>query len=212
MPRLLDTFCFAGGVGMGYYRAGFEVTGVDIRPQPHYPFRFILGDAMEYIAAHGHEYDAIHASPPCQWYSRSAQQWRKSGKEYPDLIAETRRLLVATGKPWVVENVEGAPLDNPTLLCGLMFGLRVTRHRLFETSFPVPLVMHPPHHKRPVRMGRPVKEGDLIQVVGHFSNVPYARKAMGIDWMNQAELAQAIPPAYTQFIGAQLAAYLSRHP
>lgn len=197
---------------MGYHRAGFDVVGVDIKPQPHYPFAFIQADALEYIAAHGAEYDAIHASPPCQGYSKSAQQWRGTGKQYPDLIAETRRLLVATGKPWAIENIEGAPLINPTLLCGLMFGLDVTRHRLFEASLPLPLVMHPPHHKRPVRMGRPVKDGDLIQVVGHFSNVPYARRAMGIDWMNQGELAQAIPPAYTAFIGAQLIAYLSRAP
>lgn len=188
---------------MGYHRAGFEVTGVDIKPQPRYPFRFVQGDALEYLRDHGHEFDAIHASPPCQEYSTSSRQWRDKGKEYCDLVEPVRTALRLTGKPYVIENVSGAPLQNPIVLNGFMFGLMVNRERLFECSFPVPFALLPQGPKA-AEMGRPVKEGDVITVCGHFSNVPYARKAMGIDWMGQKELAQAIPPAYTEFIGREL--------
>ena len=203
--RLLDLFCGAGGSAMGYHRAGFDdITGVDIKPMPRYcGDRFIQGDALEYLAAHGQEYDVIHASPPCQAYSMAGQQWRKEGKDYPDLVAQTRELLKATGKPYIIENVPGAPLINPIMLNGAMFGLLVHRDRFFECNFPMPFTLLP-QNARPVKMGRPVVTGDVIQPVGHFSNVPYAREQMGIDWMTQAELAQAIPPAYTEFIGRQL--------
>lgn len=203
-PRLLDTFCKAGGAGAGYARAGFEVTGVDIEPQPRYPYAFTQGDAIEYILAHGHEYDVIHASPPCQAYTKSAKEWRGKRKAYPDLIKATRSALISTGRPYVIENVPGAPLLDPTTLCGLMFGLLTIRHRLFETNFTWEAPEHPATHPLQVRMGRPVKEGEYIQVVGHFSGASYARKAMGIEWMTIAELAQAIPPAYTEWIGKQM--------
>ena len=202
--KLLDLFCGAGGAGMGYHRAGFEVVGVDNRPMPRYPFEFHQADALEYLAAHWHEFDVIHASPPCQAYSMAGQQWRKAGTEYPDLIEPIREALIKTGKPYVIENVPGAPLINPTVLNGGLFCLRVRRTRLFETSFEMPLVLRPPEEKSSFRMGRPIKEGDVIVPVGHFSNIPYARRQMEIDWMTGKELTQAIPPAYTEFIGREL--------
>jgi len=202
--RLLDLFCGAGGAAMGYYRAGLtDITGIDNRPMPRYPFNFIQADALEYLAEHGQEYDVIHASPPCQAYTKAAEQWRQEGKVYPDLIGITRRLLVAIGKPYIIENVRYAPLINPFMLNGAKFGLFIHRDRYFECSFEIPLVMLP-QNKRAVKMGRPVKAGDVIQPVGHFSNAQYAREQMGIDWMTTAELAQAIPPAYTEWIGRRL--------
>ena len=202
MKRLLDLFCCAGGAGEGYRLAGFDVTGVDVVAQPKNPHRFVLCDALDYVAAHGHEYDAIHASPPCQAYTKAGKQWRKAGREYPDLIAATRNALVSAGKPWVIENVPGAPLINPVLLNGSVFGIRVHRPRLFETSFLLEQPHVPP--MRPVKMGRPINEGDVVQPVGHFSGVRYAAKETGLLWMGQAELAQAIPPAYTRYVGAAL--------
>ena len=208
--KLLDLFCCAGGAGMGYHKAGFEVTGVDIKPQTRYPFRFVQGDALEYLRNHGHEFDAIHASPPCQVYSMASQQWRGEGKKYSDLVAPTRKELQKIGKPYVIENVPGAPLVNPIKLNGAMFGMKLRRVRLFETSFDMPFYLLPNEGKSMFRMGRPVKEGDIITPVGHFSNVPYARRVMGIEWMTGAELTQAIPPAYTEYIGRELMKVLKR--
>ena len=208
--RLLDLFCGAGGAAMGYHRAGFDVVGVDIKPQPHYPFEFHQGDALEYLAEHGREFDAIHASPPCQAFSMAGQQWRKAGREYPDFIEATRSLLRKTGKPYVIENVPGSPLKNPIMLNGAMFGKRVNRRRYFECHPTMPFILIPPDPPSRFRMGRPVKEGDQITPVGHFSNIPYARKEMDIDWMTGAEMTQAIPPAYTHFIGRQLIAQIER--
>lgn len=202
--KLLDLFCGAGGAAMGYYRAGFDdITGIDIVAQPHYPFKFIQADALEYLAEHGAEYDFIHASPPCQAYSRAGIQWRKAGKEYPDMVSATRKLLQSIGKPYVIENVSGAPLINPIKLVGAFFGLKVRRDRLFETSFPVPFFLIPNNNKSNFKMGRPLREGEEITPVGHFSNIPYARREMQIDWMTGKELTQAIPPAYTEWIGKQ---------
>lgn len=206
--RLLDLFCGAGGAGMGYHRAGFDVTGVDIKAQKRYPFKFIQADALEYCREHGHEYDAIHASPPCQAYTMASQQWRAVGKDYPDLVLSTRDTLKAIGNPYIIENVPGAPLVNPHVLTGGAFGLRVRRKRLFETSWPLPFTLVGPDGKSHFRMGRPVQEGEWITPVGHFSNVAYAQKVMEIDWMGQKELAQAIPPAYTEWIGEQLLMFL----
>jgi DNA (cytosine-5)-methyltransferase 1 len=203
MRRVLDLFCGAGGAGTGYARAGFDVTGVDIEPQPRYPYRFVLGDALEYVEAHGHEYDLIGASPPCQAHTSLQGRW---GREYPDLIAPTRDALKATGRPYVIENVPGAPLENPITLCGSMFGLRVIRHRIFETSVPIWFPPSPCSHPRNA-VGRRGNEGtrEWITVTGHFSNVPKAQQAMGgLDWMTQHDLAQAIPPAYTRWIAEQM--------
>jgi DNA (cytosine-5)-methyltransferase 1 len=144
--RLLDLFCGAGGAGMGYHRAGFEVVGVDIKPQPRYPFEFHRADALEYLNQHWREFDIIHASPPCQFYSR-ATKMNGTKHNHPDLLQPTIDALDATGKPYIVENVPGAPMKNYLMLCGTMFGLRVFRHRLFVTS---PQIMFSPfscnHH------------------------------------------------------------------
>lgn len=199
--RCLDLFCCAGGAGEGYRLAGFDVTGVDIIPQPKNPHKVIVADAICYLLEHGHEYDFIHASPPCQAYTKAGKQWRKNGVEYPDLIAETRNALKKVGKPWVIENVPGSPLINPILLNGSYFGINVHRPRYFETSF----ALHQPFvpSMKPVKMGRPVKVGDIVQPVGHFAGVKYAAKEMGLEWMGQKELAQAIPPVYTRWIAEQ---------
>ena len=201
--RLLDLFCGAGGAAMGYYRAGFmDIVGVDNKPQPHYPFEFVQADALEYLAEYWKMFDLIHTSPPCQEYT-SINVWKR---KYPDLIAPTRELLQQTGKPYVIENVRGAPLENPIMLCGTMFGLRVVRHRYFECSPPILLAPATCNHWLPVvKHGRrPDREKQFAAVTGHFSDVEYAKRAMGIDWMTQAELSQAIPPAYTEWIGRRI--------
>lgn len=208
--KLLDLYCCGGGCSMGYHKAGFEVVGLDKHPQSKYPFEFILGDAVKFLEGDLSEYDAISASPPCQAYTKAGQVERSRGKVYPDLVGETRRLLVNTGKPYVIENVPGSPLENPVLLCGSMFGLKTYRHRLFESNVPFSVPFHPEHVAKNAKMGRPVKEGEFIQVVGHFSGVKFAQDAMGIDWLGQKELAQAIPPSYTEFLGKQLIDYLDK--
>ena len=199
-PKLLDLFCGAGGASMGYYRAGFEVAGVDIKPQPHYPFKFYQADALDFPLG---GYDAYHASPPCQAYTKAGKQWRKLGKVYPDLIADVRKRL--NGRLYVIENVPGSPLLNPIILNGALFGLLVHRVRWFECNFDIPFMLLP-QNKKPIKMGRPIlKSDDVIQPVGHLSGVDYAKKVMGIDWyMTQMEIAEAIPPAYTEYIGKYL--------
>jgi DNA (cytosine-5)-methyltransferase 1 len=200
-PRLLDLFCGAGGAAMGYHRAGFEVVGVDIKPQKHYPFEFHQADAMTYPLDGFH---VIHASPPCQKYTKASKQWRINGKGYFDLIQPIRERLSASGVSYVIENVPGAPLIEPTMLNGAMFGMKVLRRRYFETSPQLDFILVPSDPAATFKMGRMVKDGDMITPVGHFTNVAYAKKIMGVDWMNRDELSQAIPPAYTEFIGKQL--------
>ena len=204
--KLLDLFCGAGGAGEGYRRAGFDVTGVDNRPMPRNPHRFIQADALEYLAEHGHEYDAIHASPPCQAYSVASVSQRKAGKRYPDLLAKTRELLIASGKLFAIENVPGAPMRADAILCGSMFGLRVIRHRMFEMNLNR-LILTPTcqHHENPVCVvghGTPSWNLERNGMVCHTADE--RRAAMGIDWMDGATLSQAIPPAYTEFIGREL--------
>lgn len=203
-PLLLDLFCCAGGASAGYVAAGYEVVGVDIVDQPKYPFKFYKGDALQFLRANYGEFQAVHASPPCQAYSTASMQFRVSGKTYPDLVSATRDVLLSTGVPWVIENVPGSPLINPVLLCGTMFGLRTYRHRLFETSFILTQPHHGEHKVRSAKMGRVPKGDEFLQIVGHFSGVPLAREIMGCPWMNQYELAQAIPPVYTKYVGAQM--------
>jgi DNA (cytosine-5)-methyltransferase 1 len=188
---------------MGYYRAGFDVTGVDLAPQPRYPFAFIQSDALEYVAAHGHAFDAIHASPPCQAYTplRALQE----GKEYPDLVAATRDALEATGRPWVIENVPGSPLRSYITLCGGMFGLRTYRHRRFESNT---LLLAPEHPKHVIKTSTKKRRacwdaGLHVSVTGDVG-VYVGSEAMGINWMTGNELSQAIPPAYTEYLGRQL--------
>jgi DNA (cytosine-5)-methyltransferase 1 len=221
-PRLLDLFCCAGGCTKGYQRAGFEVVGVDIKPQPHYcGDAFILGDALGVMATllsggyvvdtngrkwYLSDFDAFGASPPCQGYSNTQ---KLTGNKHPLLIEPMRNLLQATGKPYIIENVPGAPLRNPTIIVGSMFGLRTMRPRLFETSFDMPFVLAPPPSARTAKMGRKPKPGEYVHVVGHVTDTEYCRTAMGITWMNSKELAEAIPPAYTEYIGRHLIEVLS---
>lgn len=187
---------------MGYHRAGFdEIVGVDSHPQPHYPFTFVQADALEYGYDWAWEFDAVHASPPCQRYTNAQ---RIQQREHPDYVQDVRELLYRAAVPYVIENVVGAPLVDPIELCGTMFDLQLYRHRLFESSIRLMQPAHPPHLQRQAKMGRPVQDDEVIQVVGNFSNVRRARTAMGIDWMTRDELREAIPPAYTEYIGRQL--------
>lgn len=195
--RVLDLCCKAGGAGMGYHLAGFdEVVGVDIEPQPNYPFEFVQADALTFPLD---GFDLIHVSPVCKGYSACAVL---NDVEHPKQIDAFRQRLAASGIPYVIENVEGAPLIDPVVLCGAMFGgLRTYRHRLFESSIPVPQPDEPLHLWPLAKMGRVPGPAEFMHVVGHFSGVSQAREAMGIDWMTRDELAQAIPPAYTKYVG-----------
>ncbi len=195
-PRLLDLFCGAGGAAMGYHRAGFEVVGVDIKPQPRFPFEFHQADALTFPLD---GFDVIHASPPCQAFTNARVI---HGREHPDLLTPTRERLNASGKPWVIENVPGSPMRADFILCGTMFGLRspagqLIRHRWFEAHEPM-LALTPPC----------MHSGATVSVFGHGGHIYHGvedwRIVMDIDWMARDELAQAIPPAYTEWIGRQL--------
>ena len=210
--RVLDLFCCQGGAATGYASLGAEVVGVDTDPQPRYPFTFVQGDALEYLTSHGHEFDMIHASPPCQRYSRITPDDKRH--THPDLIAPTRAALQAVGVPWVIENVEGARahLVDPVKVCGSALGLGVRRHRLFESN--VPLVGTQCAHKA---QGTPVgvygagpykreylrpdgqRRGDKARSEAHASEA-----LGGVGWMNWRGMAECIPPAYARFIGSQI--------
>ena len=221
-PRLLDLFCGAGGASgppdrSSGYAKYFDCVGVDIAPQPHYPFECHRADALDTLKclSHGWEvdgyrladFDAIHASPPCQAFTRARSI---QGRGHPDLLTPTRDLLNATGLPWVIENVPGAPMRSDLILCGTQFGLATRRHRVFEFSMCPALLVAPcaNHHAAPVQVfgngGGVKKPGDH----GDRWSRQERRDAMGIHWMSNRELSQAIPPAYTEFIGAQLLAYV----
>jgi DNA (cytosine-5)-methyltransferase 1 len=178
---------------MGYHRAGFEVVGVDNRPMPRYPFEFHQADALEFVQAHGKSFDVIHASPPCQHYA-NVTRWRGNQDDHPDLVEATREALIGTGKLFIIENVERAPIRPDLILCGSQFGLRVRRHRWFETSFPAFNLLPPCNHR------------DLLPFM-HKGERAYA-DAMECHWMNNREGRQAIPPAYCEFIGHQLLQHL----
>lgn len=195
---------------MGYARAGFEVVGVDINPQGNYPFAFVQGDAIEYVREWGYTFDVIHASPPCQLYTRKAADWgrkRNHWIEHPDLVGPTREALVATGLPYVLENVPGAPIRHDLMLCGTMFGLAIRKHRYFESNLPLP--------------GAPQPCSDHSECynpwAGKGRSADKLRAAMGIDWLPisggasrkagyTGDLFNAIPPAFTEYIGRQLLA------
>ena len=213
---------------MGYSRAGFtDIVGVDNKPQKNFPFKFVQADALEYCAEHGREFDVIHASPPCQLHSAMTKgRWQDRLPDHPELIEPTRELLIKLGKPYIIENVPGSPLINPVMLCGTMFGLQtkhgsqLRRHRLFETS---PLIMFSPsscRHNTASAIGvygggqnpNRKKVPATIGVYGHAGgsstrdktmgfSTQDRRDAMGIDWMTGKELSQAIPPAYTEWLG-----------
>jgi DNA (cytosine-5)-methyltransferase 1 len=201
--KLLDLFCGAGGAGMGYSQAGFEVTGVDIEPQPKYPFEFIQGDAMAYLPEHGKEYDFIHASPPCQAYSNLTPEKYKGNHE--KLIDVLRELLIEVGKPYCIENVSGArkELINPTMLCGSMFKLRTQRHRFFESSFPLAAPCKCNHSEVPLLVTTASKGSRALRAKLGIppKTVKNAPAAYGIDWMDFRGLKECIPPAYTKYIG-----------
>ena len=206
-PILLDTFCKAGGAGTGYHKAGFKVVGVDIEPQPNYPFEFIQADAIEFILNRGNEFDFIHASPPCQLYSKSTAQTRRAGKIYPDLVAQTREAILKTGKPYVIENVQQAPIRPDIILTGNMFGLPIIRKRHFETSFFILTLSLIPEFRRvgieiSSIYGKASQDKTPKQRFGFKTIRESWAFSMGIYWhMTEAELAEAIPPAYTEFIG-----------
>ena len=208
-PRLLDLFAGAGGAGKGYMDAGFDVTGVDIEPQPDYPGTFIQGDAIAFLAAHGHEYDAIHASPPCQASSALTKGTNK-GREYLNLIPATRALLALHDVPTIIENVQGSDLRRDLTLCGEMFGLGVIRHRYFECSgFTAIAPEHVPHRGR-VRGWRHGTYYDGCYLAVHGSGggkgtVAEWQEAMGIfHTSNRKSIAESIPPQYARFIGGQI--------
>jgi DNA (cytosine-5)-methyltransferase 1 len=202
-PRLLDLYCCQGGAARGYHDAGFEIVGVDIAPQPRYPYEFHQADAVEFLLAHHGEFDAVHASPVCKRYSAVTPVRRVA--EHPDQIAPTRAALETTGLPWVMENVPGAPLRPDYKLCGCMFDLPgLKRERWFETSWQGFDLRPPCHHT-----------GMTVTVAGHGALTHEYRRgwaptqadrnaAMGIDWMTRDGLAQAIPPAYTRYLGERL--------
>ena len=199
-PRLLDLFCGAGGAAMGYHRAGFEVVGVDHKSQPRYPFEFHLADAMTFPLD---GFDVIHASPPCQRFSVTTHGGVGTWRSHPDLFTATvSRLRVNDGIPYVVENVVGAPFEHGILLCGSMFGLRVRRHRIFEVR---PMLLAPPcKHKRSKPPLNPYNSKARKRDGISGTTDPKFRHAMGVDWMRGQEISEAIPPAYTEWIGRQL--------
>jgi len=186
--RLLDVCCGAGGLSMGYYLAGFDVVGVDIAPMPNYPFPFIQADGIDYVTEHGHAFDLVHGSWPCERYAR-VTRWRGNPDDHPDLIGPGREAMQATGRPWVIENVPEAPLRPDYLLCGTQFGLNIRRHRAFETSWHGGGDLVPPcwHHK------------DVL-AFKHKGERAYA-DAMGCTWMTNLEARKAVPPAYSEWIG-----------
>lgn len=214
--RILDLFCGAGGAGMGYHRAGFEVVGVDIKPQPHYPFPFVQGEAlilMESLLCGWcilptdgkpywlEDFDAIHASPPCQYGSVATPL--RCRNNHPNLIPRTRELFTAAPIPYVIENVPNNRKDLicPYRLCGSSFGLQAFRHRYFEMPWFSGLVPPCRHDFRPLLVTTAGKNSRDIRQPGQYKSVRNAPKAYGVDWMTSDELKEAIPPAYTEWIG-----------
>lgn len=216
--RILDLFCCQGGASRGYVDAGFEVVGVDIEAQPRYPYEFVQADAIEYLAAHGHEFDAIHASPPCQSFLNLGAVNKALGRDYdyPNLIGPVRELLRLSGRPYVIENVQDAAgeLMNPVRICGTGLGKPLRRHRLFESDLRLEGVAcnHSAFTEPKYWTGwRPKGEKRLstvVQVYGNAGGQSEWPEAMGIDWMDRHGFVEAIPPAYTEHIGRQLMTHL----
>lgn len=210
--RILDLFCGAGGAGEGYRRAGFEVVGVDINRQPNYPFEFIRADVLALDPAFVASFDAIHASPPCQKHTRKTATWGRKRKHWPDhldLIPQTRAMLKASGQPYVIENVGGAPLRAGLMLCGTQFGLRIIKHRFFEASFSLPLLVTLCDHSDVFNpwsgAGRTAAEFRLAQDTPWIPTGGGASRKAGVT----GDLYNAIPPVYTEFIGKALMARLA---
>ena len=224
-PRILDLFCCEGGAAAGYARAGFEVTGIDRekRFRKRYPFEFHAANALEYVADHGHEYDAIHASPPCQAYSIATAGNPKARAKHERLIGATREALVASGKPYVIENVERAysEMRNPVTLCGTTFGLtaidddgtplEMWRHRLFEANFEIPSPGECRHGAYSQQVAgsyggarRDKHEARYVRKGGYVPAKHIQEQLLGIDWMTVDGLHQSLPPAYTTWVGMAL--------
>lgn len=224
MPVLIDFYCCQGGASRGYADAGWTVLGVDIDPQPRYPFpflqmdaleamrRLIAGEALTFTRPDGtplfvwlSDIKAAHLSPPCQAHTKA---WKLNKREHPRLIAPSRELVHAMGIPFVIENVEEAraELVAPVMLCGESFELETYRHRLFETNWPLDVPEHLPHLARTTKMGRAPIPGEYMHIVGNFSGVEKARGIMQMPWANRDGLREAIPPAYTEYIGRQMLA------
>lgn len=202
-PRLLDLFSGAGGAGWGYFLAGWDVTGVDLAPQPRYPRRFVRGDALEFPLE---GFDAVHASPPCQRWTPYARRTGVRGELHPDLLTPTRERLLRWGGPFVIENVPQAPLRDPVQLCGSSLGLDVRRHRHFESNCPL-LGLPCEHHWQTPRFpcaGNRTNLRRTVEVGVYRIPLGIQRAAMGIPWMQKHELSQAVPPAYTLHLGQQL--------
>ena len=210
-PKLLDLFCGEGGASYGYHLAGFEVVGVDLHKKSRYPFEFHQADAFEFLREHGHEFDVIHASPPCQAYSWATP---KSHREnHPDFIAPIREQLEKTGKPYIIENVGGARhlLHEPVKLCGSMFGLKTFRHRYFEVHPKIVLLTPPCRHDfQPLLVTTAGNNSRAIRSEGNYKSVKNAPLAYGIEWMSCEGLKEAIPPAYTKFLGLKVRACLTQ--
>lgn len=208
-PRLLDLFCGAGGAAMGYHKSGFEIVGIDIEPQPNYPFAFIQLDALSINRSFFHQFHAIHASPPCQIHSRLYASSGRNNK-HMDLVPPTRDLLISSNLPWVMENVLSSGLIRAVMLCGTMFNLKIDRaeirrHRLFETSFDLFLAPKCDHRLPTMSVTGSTPQRQIrFNAVRETYTVDEARQAMGIHWMTMRELSQAIPPAYTEWIGRHL--------
>jgi len=224
-PLLLDLFCCVGGAAVGYARAGFEVVGVDNKPQPNYPFKFIKADAIAYGRAHARQFDAVHASPPCQTYSKTKNL---HNRKHPDLVATTRDMLMKKARVWVIENVEGSPLIDPVLLCGTEFGmvakdvdgepLKLIRHRLFESNVPLARKGECNHDSAeltasvygagggwtPIHREAPYRRG------GYVPATSVIQRLLGIDWMTKNEMSQSVPPVFAEHIGRQLLEGLER--
>lgn len=202
-PRLLDLFSSAGGMAMGYHLAGFEVVGVDIEPQPRYPFEFHQGDAFDLLDKIGDDFDVIHASPECRDHTplTSVAGIRGTGWQ----LAEIERCFAELNKPWVIENVPASPLKADIVLCGGMFGLRTYRHRKFKSNIPLTAPVHPKHVIPTATKQRRARwnAGWHVSITGDVGTY-VGPEAMGINWMTGNELSQAIPPAYAEHIGRQL--------
>lgn len=207
--RCLDLFCGQGGAGMGYHLAGFDVIGVDIADQRRYPFYYMKGDAIEIFKEldYGDRFDFIHASPPCQAFTRL---WAMHKNNHPDYIEIIRDLLIKSGKPYVIENVITAPLKNAITLCGGMFGLKTYRHRLFESNVPLEQPEHKKHEHKLQELGRPIKEEEYWNIAGHFVGCKQCGIDLGISWMSREGMRESIPPAYTEYVGKQILNYLRK--
>lgn len=214
-PLLLDLYCGVGGAAKGYYDAGFDIIGVDINRQPNYPFTFVQADALDYLESlPRYKFDVIHASPPCQHHSTLAKGNNNNQHMYPDLLEQTRSLLNVTDLPYVIENVQSAPLLNPIRLCGEMFGLEVIRHRLFESNIALEQPKHIKHRGRVKGYRHGVSyEGYYYAVYGDGGGkgtIAEWQRAMGIYWTDvRKELAEAIPPAFSYYVGKQLLEQIS---